>query len=125
MSADENYTVRGEPIVGNRYRVVMDDCCVEGWFEGAYVGPEFKPDPIDGEPYQVGLRFSSAVIGPVDSSAWHLEHARHDGGKVPCPECGTTVVRFVSFGGNGGSVVTVVCDNGHHRAPWSDPTQRG
>jgi hypothetical protein len=54
-------------VPGQRYRITLDDCCVEGWFEGVFV--EIVRDS-EGDPD--GLRFDTGVVGPWWSSSWEV-----------------------------------------------------
>lgn len=50
-------------VPGRRYRVTMDDCCVQGYFEAMYLGLDWSID-IDGSRFLEGLLFDTAKIGP-------------------------------------------------------------
>lgn len=46
-------------VPGRRYKVHLDDCCIDGWFIDTYVGPTRD---VDGD--VDGWAFAAAWIGP-------------------------------------------------------------
>jgi hypothetical protein len=51
-------------VPGRRYRVTLDDCCVEGHFDAVFVGFDVH-DTATGSPFLAGLSFDTAIIGPA------------------------------------------------------------
>lgn len=50
-------------VPGRRYRVTLDDCCIEGHFDAVFVKVHLTRE-ADGTPFCQGLIFDTAVIGP-------------------------------------------------------------
>ena len=50
-----------DAVVGKRYRVEFDDCCVEGSFEAVLEAKNYVPDPPDPEPFLESLTFANGV----------------------------------------------------------------
>lgn len=58
-------------VPGRRYRVTLDDCCLQGWFVGTFERFAVSPD-LDGTPFVDGLVFDVGQIGP-DWGAFKVE----------------------------------------------------
>lgn len=64
-------------VVGKRYTVTMDDCCIEGRFVGTYLGVRYTPDnPARPDVLDFADRavFDVGEIGP-DWGQWSVSEA--------------------------------------------------
>jgi hypothetical protein len=62
-----------DAVVGTRYRVTWNDCCVEGFFESALASKNYVPDPPAPEPFLESVTFGNGVT--ISSFGYALEPA--------------------------------------------------
>lgn len=63
-----------ELVVGRRYRVTLDDCCVRGHFDGRFVEIRHVPDsPTDPTPFPDAIVFDVGEISPVEWGQWQID----------------------------------------------------